>query len=204
MINELKRLVGPDERILYEGKPNKKCYIFESIFNPMLPIAILWAVIDFGILGSTLFSGNIGGMSIILIPFMFLHLMPVWIYLSGVLFSFRKYKNTSYIVTDRAIYVSSGLFTRNISTKPFAELSHIDLHRGIFDQMFNVGDIIATTNQLDKNGKNATIVLSSISNYTEIYNLVKKLQIDIYSDIMYPNAKRPTENPGYNTKYKGL
>ena len=39
----------------------------------------------------------------------------------------------SYIVTDKAIYVSSGVFTHTINTKPFAELSHIDLHRGIFD-----------------------------------------------------------------------
>ena len=28
-------------------------------------------------------------------------------------------------------------------------------------------------------------------------------QQDIYSDIMYPNDKRPKENHGYNTEYKG-
>ena len=37
----------------------------------------------------------------------------------------------------------------------------------------------------------------------DIYNLVKKLQTDIYTDVMYPNDKRPTENHGYNTQYKG-
>ena len=135
---------------------------------------------------------------------MLLHLMPVWIYLSGVVFSFLKYKNTAYVVTDRAIYISGGLFTRSILTKPFAEMSHIDLHRGVFDQMFGVGDVIATSNQLMPDGKNTPIKISSIENYIEVYNLVKKLQMDIYSDIMYPNAKRPEENPGYNTKYKGL
>ena len=41
-------------------------------------------------------------------------------------------------------------------------------------------------------------------NYIEVYNMVKKLQTDIYTDVMYPNAKRPSENPGYNTKYKGI
>ncbi len=204
MIEELKRIVGTDENILYEGKPNKKCYIFESIFNPLLPIAIIWAIIDFGILGGTLKSIGTGGFAFFIIPFMLLHLMPVWIYLGGVLFAVRKYKNTAYIVTDKAIYISGGIFTRNINTKPFAELSHIDLHRGVFDQMFNVGDIIATTNQLTKNGKSATVSINSVSDYTDVYNLVKKLQLDIYSDIMYPNAKRPEENPGYNTKYKGL
>ena len=33
--------------------------------------------------------------------------------------------------------------------------------------------------------------------------MVKKLQTDIYTDVMYPNDKRPSENHGYNTEYKG-
>ena len=57
----------------------------------------------------------------------------------------KKYKNTYYIVTDTGIYVSGGAFSKTYKHKPFAELSHVDLHRGIFDQMFNVGDIITTS-----------------------------------------------------------
>ena len=204
MIEELKAIIGSNEKILYEGKPNKKCYIFESIFNPLLPFALLWAIIDFSILGGAFFAGNSSNMLFFIIPFMLLHMMPVWIYLGGILFTARRYKNTAYIVTDRAIYVSGGVFTLNINAKPFAELSHINLHRGVFDQMFNVGDVIATSNQLTQNGKSTTISISSISNYIDVYNMVKKLQTDIYTDVMYPNAKRPSENPGYNTEYKGL
>ena len=33
MVEELKSMVGMDETIFYEGKPNRKCFIFESIFN---------------------------------------------------------------------------------------------------------------------------------------------------------------------------
>ena len=203
MENDLKKLIGPDESIYYEGKPNKKCYIFESIFNPLLPFALLWALIDFAVLGGIFMSGEMGNALLFIIPFMLIHLMPVWIYLGGVFFTIKKYKNTAYIVTDRAIYVSGGIFAQTFNTKPFAELSRIDLHRGVFDQMFNVGDIVATSNQYSENGRIATIKISSISNYLEVYNMVKKLQTDIYTDVMYPNAKRPTENPGYNTKYKG-
>ena len=29
MVEELKSMVGMDETILYEGKPDKKCFIFE-------------------------------------------------------------------------------------------------------------------------------------------------------------------------------
>ena len=204
MIEELKAIVGSNEKILYEGKPNKKCYVLESIFNPLLPFALIWAIIDFGIIGGVVLAENTENILFFIIPFMLFHLMPVWIYLGGILFTAKRYKNTAYIVTDKAIYVSGGVFTRNINVKPFAELSHINLHRGIFDQMFNVGDIVATSNQMTQRGKSITIIIASVSNYVEVYNLVKKLQTDIYTDVMYPNAKRPSENPGYNTKYKGI
>lgn len=204
MIEELKAIVGSNEKILYEGKPNKKCYVLESIFNPLLPFALIWAIIDFGIIGGVVLAENTENILFFIIPFMLFHLMPVWIYLGGILFTAKRYKNTEYIVTDKAIYVSGGAFTKNINVKPFAELSYINLHRGIFDQMFNVGDIVATSNQMTQRGKSITIIIASVSNYVEVYNLVKKLQTDIYTDVMYPNAKRPSENPGYNTKYKGI
>ena len=198
MVNELKSMIGMDETILYEGKPDKKCFIFESILNPLLPVAIIWAVLDMSFMGFA-----VGGMQKIMIPFMLIHMMPVWIYLGGVIFSFRRYKNTYYVVTDHAVYVSSGIFTMNLQEKTFAELSRVNLHRGIFDQMFNVGDIQITTNQFTKKNVPAVITINSISNYTEVYQTVKKLQKDIYSDIMYPNDLRPNENHGYKTKYRG-
>ena len=145
MVEELKGMVGIDETILYEGKPDKKCFVFESIFNPLLPIAIIWGIFDFGFLRM-----GIESMQFIIITFMLFHMMPVWIYLAGVIFSFKKYKNTYYIVTDHAVYISSGIFTMNLEAKTFAELSRVNLHRGIFDQMFHVGDVVITTNQFTK------------------------------------------------------
>ena len=212
MENELKALVGTNEKILYEGKPDKKTFIFESVFNPMLPFALIWGIIDFGIIGFSIFGAAVDDRSFLyfIIPFMLLHLMPVWLYLGGVLLTRRKYKNTYYIVTDRAVYISSGTFRKNYFNKPFAELSHVDLHRGIFDQWFDVGDIIFSSSHFitrDSNGNqnisSASVGINSIKDYVNVYNLVKKLQQDIYTDVMYPNDKRPAENHGYNTEYKG-
>lgn len=198
MVEELKGMVGLDETILYEGKPEKKCFVFESIFNPLLPFAIIWALFDVGLLGTA-----IEGMQLFMISFTLFHMMPVWIYLAGVIFAFKRYKNTYYIVTDHAVYISSGIFSMNLEAKTFAELSRVNLHRGIFDQMFNVGDIQITTNQFTRKNMPAVLGINSISNYSEVYQIVKKLQKDIYSDTMYPNDLRPEENHGYRTKYRG-
>ena len=203
MKEALKNLIGDNEKVLYEGKPDRKCFIFESIFNPLLPFAILWAVIDFGILGASILGEEDKRFLFFIVPFLLLHMMPVWLYLGGVLLSFRRQKNTYYIVTDRAIYVSGGVFSKTFNTKPFAELSHIDLHRGIFDQWFNVADIIATSSHRGIEGGSSAISINCISDYEEVYKLIKKLQTDIYTDVMYPNDKRPKENHGYDTEYKG-
>lgn len=209
MDNELRLMVGDGEKIIYAGKPNKKCFLFECIFNPLLPFALIWGLIDFGVIGFSMTAKDEKAV-FFLVPFMLLHLMPVWIYLGGALMSFRRYQNTSYIVTDKAIYASGGVFSRHYNTKPFAELSHVNLHRGIFDQWFGVGDIVTTSAQANPatmNGRrtstNAGISIDSISNYMEVYNIVKKLQQDIYTDVMYPNDLRPKANHGYNTKYRG-
>ena len=216
MIEELRRTVGTDERIMWEGRPNKKCFIFESIFNPLLPFAVVWGLFDlfffksFFAVENTVKSAGASDMGLFggsfILVFLLFHLMPVWIYLGGVLMCSRRYKNTAYIVTDKAVYLSSGIISRTINRKPFAELSHVNLHRGFFDQKFGVGDIVlSSTTAVSANGAVMPgITIASISEYNKVYDLVKKIQTDIYSDTMYPNDMRPKENHGYNTEYKGM
>lgn len=203
MENDLKQMIDGSEKILYEGRPDRKCFILESIFNPLMPFSLVWALFDLAILGGALVTTEGRNLLFFIVPFLLIHMMPVWIYLSGLIFTVRKHKNTYYIVTDRAVYVSGGIFSKTYNQKPFAELSHVNLHRGIFDQKFGVGDIIMTSSQLGSTNVSASITIASISNYMEVYNLVKKLQQDIYTDVMYPNDKRPSENHGYKTEYKG-
>ncbi len=186
MENELRSLMDASEKLLYECKPNRKCHFFESVFNRMLPIAIIWSLVDLPFL-----LDAIGNPS--LLPFMLLHLMPVWLYLVGVIFAARKYRNTQYAITDRAVYISGGIFNRKITVKPFAELSRIELRKGIFDKFFHAADIVFVPTYAIE-GSNASLTLANISDYQTVYNLVKKLQMDIYSDVMYPNAMRPNEN----------
>ena len=204
---ELKAAVGNDENILWSGTPDKLCFILEGIFNPLLPFALIWAIFDLGFLSAMLFNEPINEATPVLlfiIPFFLLHLMPVWIYIGGCFLVFRKYQNTAYIVTDKAIYTSGGFISYTIESKPFAELSHINFHRGIFDQMLGVGDVIATSEHDGYNTRQNLfrgITIADIKEYKQVYQLIKQLQTDIYADTMYPNDLRPAENHGYKTKY---
>ncbi|MBQ2984264.1 MAG: PH domain-containing protein [Candidatus Gastranaerophilales bacterium] len=209
MASDLLNMIGNDERVLWRGKPDKKCFLLESIFNPLLPFALIWGLIDFGIMGAALSSKDgVGEAGIFLVFFFALHLMPVWIYLGGVLMSWKRYDNTSFLITDKAIYVSGGVFACTYEMKPFAELSHINIHRGIFDQYLGVGDVVsmcehASYNSHSRHSHGAGITICDIKDYQKVFALVKELQTNIYSDTMFPNDLRPRENHGYRTKYTG-
>ena len=209
MVGNLEKIIGNEEKVLWKGKPSKKCFLLESIFNPLLPFALMWLLFDVFAIGKTMSVAK-GGAGVFMVFFMFFHLMPVWIYLSGVLLSLRRYKNTEYAITERGIYVSGGVFSYTYEMKPFTELSHVRIHRGIFDQYLGVGDVEASSNQgfnytntSNRSALMAGVSIKDIPDYMEVFNMVKKLQTDIYSDTMYPNDLRPKENHGYKTEYKG-
>lgn len=205
--SDLEAMVGMNESILWRGKPDKKCFILESIFNPMLPFALIWAIIDLVVIGFT-FSAS-GGMLMFIVPFMLLHLMPVWIYIGGVIMSFRKHRNTQYIITDKGIYVSGGIFAYKYEMKPFTDLSHINIHRGIFDQWLGVGDVVTVCSHTGFNSNSSHshssngLTICDIPDYQQVFAMIKQLQTDIYADTQFPNDLRPGENHGYQTQYRG-
>lgn len=199
--SDLELMIGKGEKILWRGKPNKRGFILEGIFNIMLPLAIAWALIDSMCIASIIGEVASSQASIFIIAplaFILVHMLPVWIYLSGVIFVFRRYKHTEYIITDKCVYISGGLFSYICYMKPFTELSKISIYRGIIDQLIGVGDVVL----IDVN--DIELAIEDIKDYRKIFELVKKLQEDIYTDTMYPNALRPSENTGFKTKYKGL
>ncbi len=180
----LYNMLDENEEILWSGKPNLKCFILESIFNPLLPFAVIWALFD-GFFISMLFHK--GGpatqtpfLPIVFIGFFALHLMPVWLYLGGVIFSFLKHKHTEFVVTNKGVYVSGGIFTLTYEHKSFAELSQVTINRGVIDQLLGVGDVFFPTQQDDtsfsnrRNYRPSGITICDIPDYQEVYNLVKE------------------------------
>lgn len=206
-ISDLELMVGNDEKILWHGKPDKKCFILESIFNPLLPFALIWALVDFGVIIAMSLSITGTGLPFFILPFFLIHLMPVWLYIGGVFLSFKKYKNTEYIITDKGIYVSGGTFSYTYEMKPFTDLSHINIHRGIFDQWLGVGDVVSICTHSGYNSRESHsshgMTICDIPDYREVFTMIRQLQTDIYADTQYPNDLRPKENHGYQTQYMG-
>lgn len=198
MKSDLFKMVGKDEKILWRGKPDKKCFILESIFNPMFPVALILGGIDFFII--IFLIANAPDVNKDAIPFttvfFAIHLIPVWLWLGGALCAWKKYRNTEYIITDKGVYTSCGVLSQIFYMKPFAELSYISIAQGYFDKLFNVGDVLLECDitTFSNTDKMLNFPICDIKDFKKVYALIKRLKTKTDSDTMLPNDLQEKEN----------
>ena len=197
---DLTASISQNERILWQGKPLKKAFMLRSFVNPMLPVAIVWIAFDLFFFRNALTGfGDGSGASLsfagFLIPFFLLHLMPVWMYLGGVIFSFLRYRNTNYLVTDRSVYFSRGVITITVDAKPLMMLSNLSIRRGIIERALHCGSIFFDGVYAENVGRTRTqnqmpLAILYIPDCDEVFSLIKEQQRLTYTDAQYPNDKR--------------
>ncbi len=189
----------PDESMIWEGKPKSKAFVINSGMT-MMPFALIWLLFDGAFIGFFFGMGGadaMGAFALILIPFFLLHLAPVWIWLYNLLTAKKRWENTEYAVTDKRILLRNGLVGYQYQSIYYTDIRDVTLHVGIIDKMMGVGDI---TLHSGSDGKSSAQLLD-IEQPDRLFSILQKTVLDIQSDIHYPNALRPDNNPGYNTKY---
>ncbi len=186
------------EAILWRGKPKRSAFIAGKSL-PMLPIAIIWLIIDLGFIANA-FGG--GGMMFFMIPFFALHLMPVWIWLGSTLTAGKRWKNTMYYVTNRRIIIQGGFLAVNEKSLFFKEIRSVQSKVGLFDKLSGTGSILFNAEMISGNNKATPPSFQYLENAGAVYQRVQRTVLDMQTDMEYPNALRPEENPGYKTDYK--
>ena len=194
-----KPVLAAGEVVLWRGKPKRSAFIATKSLA-MLPIAIVWLCFDSTLI-ATIFEG--GEQLFFLIPFTLLHLMPVWIWLGSTLTASRRWKNTTYYVTNRRIIIQGGFLAVNEASVFYKDIRNTQVRIGLLDKLFHTGDIIFD-NGIYITGKNQPQkpTLEDLEDPHGVYNRIQKIILDIQTDIEYPNAYRPAENPGYQTDYR--
>lgn len=194
-------VLAPGECVLWHGKPKRSAFIATKSLT-MMPIAIIWLILDMSFLKSAFSQGE---MLHFLIPFFALHLMPVWIWLGNVLTAGRRWKNTHYYVTNRRILLQGGFLAVNETSLFYKDLRNAQLKIGLLDKLMGTGDIILDDGSWvpnNKNGRRTPHALEDLEDAQGVYNRIQKIILDIQTDMEYPNAFRPAENPGYQTQYR--
>lgn len=188
------RMLSPDETVLWRGKPKKSAFIINKSASMFFP-ALLWLGFDGAFIGFMIASDDLPGeMLWFIIPFFAFHLLPVWIWLWNLITAKKKWDNTEYLVTDRRIFIQSGFIGMDYQTLVYKDIEKVDLKVGVLDRILGVGDIHFNT----RNGDSLAIL--DVAEAMTLFPQIQKTVMDIQSDIEFPNAYRPAENPGYSTK----
>jgi membrane protein YdbS with pleckstrin-like domain len=190
-------VLASGESIFWQGKPKKKPFILAQCLT-MLPIAIVWICFDFAAISSIL-SG--GGFRLFLLGFFALHLMPVWIWLGMTLSAPRRWRNTSYFLTNRRIIIRGGFLAVNEKSLFFKDIRSVQRKVGIFDKLCGTGTIVFNS-EMDTGKNTQAPSFQYLENSSQIYERVQRTVLDIQTDMEFPNAYRPGDNPGYGTDYK--
>lgn len=188
-INDINSMLMPEEKVLWQSKPDKKVYVLEAVVK-MLPIVFIWIVFDSCIIGTMLATGALEMMpvflKIFLVFFFIAHLAPVWIWIAGIIKRSAGHKNVEYVATNKRFIVKSGLINIDIRSIFFNEVSNINLHIGNIDRLFQVGDIKIT-------GVATAVVMDDIKNPAESYKLLQNMVSEL-GKIDFPDIKQAYTN----------
>lgn len=181
------------ETIIWEEKPDEVCYKWTSVI-PMLPFAILWGMFDFGFIYMILKSGQASAMLWFIIPFFALHLMPVWMVIGQIIKNGLEYPNVVYAITDRRVILRDGFIGIDFKSFDYSEIDNVNVNVNILEKIRNVGTVSCKVDSV-------IYKIISIKEPYKVYKMLQKIMIDVKTDMNYPNALRPNNNPGYNTEY---
>ena len=184
--------LSSSEKVLWYGKKAKGVSVLEAIFNPMLPFALIWALIDGGIILASVFATSAADtpkvLDLGLIGFFALHLLPVWLYLGGVLTAALKAGHTDYCVTDKAVYVQQGVLSSKVFTKPYTDMMTVTCKQGFFDKIFHTGDVVISCgSEVNMPGSNVRVngrpvkdrnelSIDNIADYQSVMQMIREHQ----------------------------
>lgn len=200
------QLLDEDEHTLWEGRPNAVLYI---IGNPLVYVfAAIWLLFDLGFINA--FQGASGQGATHVPPaitlFFLLHLAPVWYAIIGLVYRAVTWHKICYILTERRIYMSSGILGTDISSLELREINHLTVNVNPVENAMGLGTIRLTPDVTTGQGENARTHagyrLRHIKDPYDTYRLIKRVSLDVSTDQQFPNAYRPKENPGYDTRLK--
>lgn len=141
-MDDLYEMLKSDEEVKWEGKPDKRTFIFESVFNPFAGFALIWIIVAVGIITCTVLFGDKESIPwFFLVPFFAVWLMPVWAWIGTVLTAFLRYKQIYYMITDRRVLTRHGCFSVSYASVPVKRIVDVHTNRSMSDRMFGVGDV---------------------------------------------------------------
>ena len=194
----------PNENVLWAGRPAFAPFLASGI--PFLMLGLIWFSIDFFGFIRPMLSGNghpLKGFAGFMVPFFMLHLFPFWGSLLNMLRLVLVYKNSAYAVTTRRVMFRGGFWGINFESIDFDQITDLQVNIGPLEKSIGAGTIRITSAGQNSNGRSSSKAFIGVADPYDVFKEIKKVSLDVKSDLDYPNSLRPAANPGYKTTYTG-
>ena len=201
----IKDMFDPGENLLWEGKPDRTAYVVGPVF--LFIIAGIMMIIALSLMGIIIATGAEGEALMVCIFIMVLNLIPALI--MGAAFPIYRslnWKSTHYAITDKRIYIQKGVVGRDITIKDFTDINDPEVSIDFIDKIRNCGSVhLSRRYYITRSGRKQYTLAPALLHIPDpyvVFDLVKRMALDIKSDIFYPNAIRPKDNNGYKTDHR--
>lgn len=195
MLPAFQAVIDKDEEILWIDKPNFLAFMVSGV--PILIFGCLWGAFDYFGFIRNMSAANLGFM----VPFFALHLFPFWGSILNMLRLYMSQGNTYYAFTNKRLMLRSGFWGTDFKTLDYDQIADIGVNVNPIENMLGVGTINAFSGNMTSKGARIYDSFIGIKNPYEVFKKLKEVSVDIKTDWNYPNALRPSDNPGYNTHY---
>lgn len=166
----LSSLLYEDERVIWQGKPNKKGLVLDGVFK-MLPIVLVWIVLDVAFLtimiAEDVFNKN-PNLSYIALPFFIIHVSPLWIWISNIMKSSAAYETFEYVLTQKRVLIKTEVYGVDVRTIWLTDVKEFKVVKDAVDKMLNTGDLIIK-------GEYTDVALLNIKNVGKVVEDFKKI-----------------------------
>ena len=125
-------------------------------------------------------------------------------FLIGVFYPFYivlSYKNLLYAYTDKRIIIRTGAWGADYQTTEYDKITDIEVNVGPIGERYQTGNLSFITGT-NARGQKIMRKMYALSQPYQVLKEVKKVMLDIKSDLYFPNELRPEINKGYRTAYK--
>jgi uncharacterized membrane protein YdbT with pleckstrin-like domain len=194
----IKDMFDPGEDLIWEGKPDRLAYI---IGKPLYYLIMLIMLAGYVFL-SYMLTKQVGSTIDMKTEVNFAITVVVFIYVIMPIYRAINWRYVKYAVTTKRVYFTSGIIGRDINVLDYTAVSSPEVNVGFIDKLRNCGTVrLNPKNRSEMKMAASKVAFEHIPDAYNVYKMIKQLSLDIKSDIYYPNALRPEENEGYNTKY---
>ncbi len=175
------KLNDENETVIWSGRKAVLTSVMDAVSNKAILLAMIVLLIDMVIFTTILLKTGPRSAAGYFLKNVWLHYIPAVIYLIGAAVSVIRSVTTVYAVTNKYVYVQTGLFKRTVFANDIDDVEYVSVRKDIFDRWTKTGDItVFTKDEIEKDGKlipeEKVLRFENIANYTDVYTMIEKIR----------------------------